>query len=380
MRKWKLDTDLTREKVSLVAAKLQKKMGTSASRRDIHHESDSDSEDSVSGQKGTRRLSSNRRFSNLFLGNSDEKNARRELRIIVESSDDAMFCIDEKGEILLTNDAAVKQFGHSKKEFIGSNISMICNAKDAPQHGEYLDRYVETGEKRVMGKKRELLAMRKDGSTFYIELGLTEVNLGGGKFIFCGFVKDITALRSHRRSLERSISKIDLDTNKKEEEEAGSHNTRSRGLPPLVEWCLTILSEYVENYGYESNRRPNTGEDDDESSVDASATDLKASFISLQGGLGGGGGTTEMRDTVVVEKIASIPHLLEELLLIEDTEARSRIFDMSIVHKVLFSVDSLGKGDWLVLDYEFVLCCIVDAAFYKLTLSYLMFQPHTKAH
>ena len=340
VRKWKLDTDLTREKVSLVAAKLQKKMGTSASRTDIHHESDSDSEDSASGQKGTRRFSSNRRFSNLFLGNSDEKTARRELKMIVESSNDAMFCIDEKGEILLTNDAAVKQFGHSKEEFIGSNISMICNAKDAPQHGEYLNRYVVTGEKRVMGKKRVLLAMRKDGSTFYIELGLTEVNLGGGKFIFCGFVKDVTALRSHRTSLERSISKIDADTKKKEEEEAGSHSTRSRGLPPLVEWCLTILSEYVDNYGYESNQRPDAEEDDDES------TDLKASFISLQGGLGGGGSPTEMRDTVVVEKIASIPHLLEELLLIEDTEARSRIFDMSIVHKVLFSVDSLGKGDW----------------------------------
>lgn len=353
VRKWKIDTDRTREKVALVAAKfkLQKKKRLSSVRSmDLaYHDSDSDSEGSVSKMKKQPSL----RMGSLFGSQSDhdEKLARRELKMIVESSDDAMFCINERGQILLTNDAAVKQFGHSKQDFIGSNISMICNTKDGSHHDEYLARYLKTGEKRVMGKKRELLARKKDGSTFYIELGLTEVNLGGGKYIFCGFVKDITDMKLHRRSLERSMN--DVDDNKAEEEGGGARN-QARGIPPLVEWCFNILSEFVDNYAFASNGMPGEAIDDD-SSLEASATDLKTSFTGSRGGgfssAHQGGGVSnfaEMRDTRVVEKVAAIPNLLEELLLVEDPEVRTRLFDMSIVHKVLFNVDSLGKGDWLI--------------------------------
>jgi len=198
VRKWKVDTDRTRQKVALVAAKLHRKMGSRATT--FTSNSDSDSEDSFTKPKRIIRKRTTVMGSEMlgsFLGKHDEKQARMELEIIVDSADDAMFCIDEKGHILLSNHAAQKQFGYSKKEFSGSNISMICNANDASRHGEYLKRYLRTREKRVMGKKRELLARRKDGSTFFIELGLTEVNMGAGKFIFCGFVKDLTNLKQH---------------------------------------------------------------------------------------------------------------------------------------------------------------------------------------
>jgi len=56
----------------------------------------------------------------------------------------------------------------------------------------------------------------------------------------------------------------------------------------------------------------------------------------------------EVYDDIVVEKLASIPHIVEELLLIEDKAARARVFELSIVHKVLFSATSLGDGKWLV--------------------------------
>ena len=160
MRKWKIDTDRTREKVALVKAKLSKKMGIAAAKGE--YISDSDSEGSTRGPS----------FRNVFTsGRNDQRQARMELKMIVESTDDAMFCIDEKGKILMTNHAAAKQFGYPKRELTGSNISIICNVKDSQHHGEYLERYLRTGEKRVMGKKRELKARRKDGSEFFIELG-----------------------------------------------------------------------------------------------------------------------------------------------------------------------------------------------------------------
>ena len=219
---------------------------------------------------------------------------------------------------------------------------MICNSKDASHHGEYLARYMRTGEKRVMGKKRELLARRKNGSTFSIELGLTEIPLGHGKFLFIGFVKDMTDL-NRRRSLENSMKDVDSP------EGGGESNSREgRGIPPLVEWCFTVLSEFVDNYSVASNGLQ-SGDDDDDSSLEASRTNLAASFAGRANfAVAASRDVSEMRDTMVVKKVASIPNLLEELLLIDDMEARNRVFDMSIVHKVLFNKDSLGSGDWLI--------------------------------
>lgn len=109
---------------------------------------------------------------------------------------------------------------------------------------------------------------------------------------------------------------------------------------------LTILSEFVDNYGFKSAGRAGGGGDfDDDSSLDCSIADLQASFTNLRGAHKAPE-LVAMRDTLVVEKVASIPNLLEELLLIEDPEARARVFDMSIVHKVLFNIDSLGDGKW----------------------------------
>ncbi|KAL9180558.1 hypothetical protein ACHAXT_011011 [Thalassiosira profunda] len=348
IRKWKLDTDRSRQKVALVAAKLRRSITVAAAKHEYIPDSDSEDGKRPSPRRELKKPASSRSMSRFgaFLagGSAMEKQARMELKMIVDSADDAMFCIDEKGKILLTNQAAMKKFGYSRRELTGANISVICNANDAPNHHKYLERYIKTGEKRVMGKKRELLARKKDGSTFTIELGLTEVKLGGGKFIFCGFCKDMTELKSHRRSLE--LGEGASESFDKGGENEGVQNKQARGIPPLVEWCLTILSEFVDHHGGLRDHGGTGRNDDDESSMDNS-TDLTASFSSLKG-FNQESSPITMRDTMVVEKVAAIPNLLEELLLVDDPEARSRVFDMSIVHKVLFTAESLGDGEWLI--------------------------------
>jgi PAS domain S-box-containing protein len=374
VRKWKLETDLTREKVALVAARLQKR--TSQSIYATHAgASDSDSEDGSSVSSSTRvKFASTRKMSrmastrpSIFMSRDNyAKMARNELKMIVDSSVDAMFCIDERGNILLTNDAAVKKFGYSKKELTASNISILMNQREREAHDGYLENYMKTGVKKVMGKRRELTARKKDGSTFQFELGLTEVNLGGGKAIFVGFCRDLSDLKQHRASLEF----VDSELNNTGEENTANDDEvqRARGLPPLVEWCLTMLGEIVDSGGsiqdLASRRGSNNIVDDDSSEgLNASFTnsftsgglnDSVTAFNPIRSSILGGrlerqSSFLKMMDTIIVEKVASIPYLLEELLLIEDPEARLRVFDMSIVKKVLFSVDSIGKGDWLIL-------------------------------
>lgn len=364
VRKWKLETDLTREKVALVAARLKKRMGGTSI---YTQSSDSDSEDSSSLLSNTTSSSkmpntkkmTHRKAKSMSMFMSREnyaKVARKELKMIVDSSNDAMFCIDERGNILLTNDAAAKKFGYSKKELTGSNISILMNRHDREHHDSYMERYMRTGVKMVMGKKRELTAMRKDGSTFQFELGLTEVNLGGGKAIFVGFCKDVTSLKQHRVSLEYGMSAFDDKDGEHKASDDEVH--RARGLPPLVEWCLTILGDIVDSGGNIQDlatRRRGSNVDDESSDDDglgasftsAGSRNLSASVV-MGSRLERQSSFLKMMDTTIVEKVASIPNLLEELLLIEDPEARLRVFDMSIVKKVLFHVDSIGDGKWLI--------------------------------
>ena len=97
-----------------------------------------------------------------------------------------MLEINEKGTILLANSAATEIFGWTQEELIGANVNLIVGGDHAKEHSKYLARYLTTGEKRVMGKSRELPARKKDGTEFPIELGLTEVVLKDGHRVFCG--------------------------------------------------------------------------------------------------------------------------------------------------------------------------------------------------
>jgi len=127
---------------------------------------------------------------------------------MINASFDPMFGIDQRGKIMVVNEAACQAFGYSREEFLGNNISMICNERDAVDHDKHLYRYVSTGEKRVIGRKRPLVARRKDGTEFHIELGVSEVSLSNGEKMFCGYVRDRTQERLDKQMLRRKDAVI----------------------------------------------------------------------------------------------------------------------------------------------------------------------------
>jgi len=122
---------------------------------------------------------------------------------MIDASFDSMFEIDEAGIIQIVNDAACHMFGFSRKEFVGSNISVICGVEHAEKHAFYLKRYLSGGMKNVIGRKRQVKARRKDGSELEVELGVQEVYLADGKRAFCGFVRDMTEQRKDKRAMRK---------------------------------------------------------------------------------------------------------------------------------------------------------------------------------
>ena len=128
--------------------------------------------------------------------------------ILYHTLHDLQFAIDQRGKIIVVNNAACQMFGYAREEFIGQNIKLICNERDAKKHDKHMYRYIKTGEKRVIGKKRDLIARRKDGSEFHIELGVSEVQLNNGEKMFCGYVRDRTQERLDKQMLRRKEAVI----------------------------------------------------------------------------------------------------------------------------------------------------------------------------
>ena len=120
----------------------------------------------------------------------EEREAR--LRSVLETAPDAIITIDARGSVQSFSIAAERLFGYSAGEVIGRNVNMLMPSPYRERHDGYLERYLGTGEKHIIGIGREVEARRKDGTIFPIELAVGEVKLDG-THLFTGFIRDLTA-------------------------------------------------------------------------------------------------------------------------------------------------------------------------------------------
>ncbi len=119
--------------------------------------------------------------------------ARREahLRSLLDTVPDAIVVIDDGGLIRDFSPAAERMFGWDVDEVRDRNVSMLMPDPYRTAHDGYLERYYQTGEKRIIGKGRVVVGQRRDGSTFPLELAVGEMNVGGLRH-FTGFIRDLT--------------------------------------------------------------------------------------------------------------------------------------------------------------------------------------------
>jgi len=115
---------------------------------------------------------------------------------------DASLVIDTDGMIVTFNHAAEQLFGWTAEEICGQNLSVVTPAAHAEAHDGYVQRYLQTGERRVLGSSRQLTGLRRDGSEFPMELRVAEVRIGPHRY-FTGVVRDLATIReAERRSDE----------------------------------------------------------------------------------------------------------------------------------------------------------------------------------
>jgi PAS domain S-box-containing protein len=131
----------------------------------------------------------------------EESEARAQA--ILDTTVDGIITIDADGIIESFNPAAEDIFGYDADEVVGKNVKGLMPSPHREQHDDYLRNYHETGRRNIIGVGREVTGRRKDGSTFPMDLAVSEVDLGD-RTIFTGIVRDI----SERRRLEKEILNV----------------------------------------------------------------------------------------------------------------------------------------------------------------------------
>lgn len=186
------------------------------------------------------------------------------MRSVFNNVSDGIIIIDEKGIIEKLNPSAERLFGYSAEEIIGQSINKLMPEPDRSRHDSYLTSYLNGGKAKILDTRREVSGLKKDGSIFPMELGVSEFYVDQRHF-FIGTVHDITE-RKKAEAVQRDLSSH-LETAREDErtriareihDELGSILTAlkmdlswlNRQLPadlPLCHEKISVMSRHLDD-------------------------------------------------------------------------------------------------------------------------------------
>ncbi|MEO8313864.1 MAG: PAS domain S-box protein [Pseudomonadota bacterium] len=173
-------------------------------------------------------------------------------RALMEAATDAVILIDHSGRIYAANPAAEQLFGYTQAQFIGADINLLMPEPDHSAHAGYLTRYLLTGESRIIGRGREVRALRKDGSIFPVALSVGRITSSDPPR-FVGFLRDLS-------EQHRALAVIQDERDHARQREAEAHRSQTRllavsrmatmgemaaGVAHEVNQPLTAISNYA---------------------------------------------------------------------------------------------------------------------------------------
>jgi PAS domain S-box-containing protein len=145
-------------------------------------------------------------WSQRILKEKDERTNKT-----LDSIDCGIVTIDARGQILSMNQQACRMFGYRPEETVGRNVKMLMPEPYKSDHDEYLDRYRRNGERWIVGMGREVIAQRKDGSVFPVEISVAEAEFKGENFLI-GTIRDLSD-RSRMEDKEMAIQELKKEVN-----------------------------------------------------------------------------------------------------------------------------------------------------------------------
>lgn len=164
------------------------------------------------------------------------------LSSFVKNTFDAIIHIDIFGKVLSANPAIEKQFGYKPDELIGENIKILMPEPYRGEHDDYLQTYLKTGKSTVINMVREVTALRKNGSTFPMELNVS-VSVVNGEKSYMGIIRDISERKEAEKELQHAYSMLEERIHERTQELQESKN--------LAEQNNQAKSEFLSRMSHE---------------------------------------------------------------------------------------------------------------------------------
>ncbi len=142
-----------------------------------------------------------RKSEQVELALQSMRDSEARTRLVVDTALDAVVTMDSAGRVIGWNRQATATFGWLADEAIGRPLSeLIVPPSDREAHVRGLQRYLETGETKLLHRRFESTAVHRDGHEFPIELAITAIGTGAHRY-FSGFLRDITERNETERAL-----------------------------------------------------------------------------------------------------------------------------------------------------------------------------------
>ncbi|PQO25647.1 hypothetical protein C5Y96_22770 [Blastopirellula marina] len=185
---------------------------------------------------------------------TDKKRSARQLnerelflRAILQTATDAIVTIDQGGIITGVNPATSRMFGYTEDELLGANVTILMPEPFREEHNDYLSRYLQSGEARVIGIGREIVARRKDGTSFPVHLAVSQID---DPPLFTGIIRDISELKE----LEKQVLEIAAEEDRRIGHEL--HDSVQQQLTGLGLLSQTVAEMLLNSDQWEARCQP----------------------------------------------------------------------------------------------------------------------------
>jgi PAS domain S-box-containing protein len=138
---------------------------------------------------------------------TERRKAEMRFRALLESAPDAMVIVNAAGIIELANLQAEKLFQYSRMELLGKSVDVLVPSSLRGAHAGYRGEFFAAPRKREMGAGRELMAVRKDGSEFPVEISLSPLESAEGISVTAA-IRDVTERKQAAALLAQTIAEL----------------------------------------------------------------------------------------------------------------------------------------------------------------------------
>jgi PAS domain S-box-containing protein len=180
-------------------------------------------------------------------------NTQDTYKAIFDSAPDAVVVIDKSGRIIMANNRVKQLFGYDKDELVGEQVEFLMPDRFAPAHEQHIGDYYRDTKPQEMGAGQELIAKRKDGSDFFVEISLSPFSVKD-ETLMSAAIRDVTEKIVTQKKLKQSL--LSLEKMNKELESFAyitSHDLQEP-LHTLLSFASLLHESYSDKLGEEGRK------------------------------------------------------------------------------------------------------------------------------